>query len=238
MTEPAASGVSHLIRELSDRDQGNTAPLFRFIDLFAGIGGMRLAFESIGGECVFTSEWNAYSRKTYEANFPVHHPFAGDITKVAEGDIPPHDVLVAGFPCQPFSIAGVSKKNALGLPHGFKDVTHDEFWIQGHMPGFPLMPGVILCEASAQLAGFYARKYNILQGGDYLGFGGMDTVRFRLPVYPGSRLIILARATRVMPRILSKFEFQGFVDDKLVFDGQMIGVPISRNHPTPVAKPE
>ena len=121
---------------------------------------------------------------------------------------------------------------------GFKDVTHDEFWIQGHMPGFPLMPGVILCEASAQLAGFYARKYNILQGGDYLGFGGMDTVRFRLPVYPGSRLIILARATRVMPRILSKFEFQGFVDDKLVFDGQMIGVPISRNHPTPVAKPE
>ncbi len=116
---------------------------------------------------------------------------------------------------------------------GFKEVTDDEFWIKGHMPGFPLMPGVVLCEAAAQLAGFYARKYNILQGGEYLGFGGMDTVRFRQPVYPGCRLILIVRTTRVLPRILAKFDFQGWVNDKLVFDGSMIGVPISRNHPTP-----
>ncbi len=111
---------------------------------------------------------------------------------------------------------------------GFKDVTEDEFWIKGHMPGFPLMPGVILCEAAAQLASFYAKKYQLMQGGDYLGFGGMDSVRFRGPVFPPARLIICARATRVRPRLRAEFEFQGFVDDKLIFNGSMIGVPISR----------
>ncbi len=92
---------------------------FTFIDLFAGIGGLRMGFESIGGRCVFTSEWDLACRKTYQANFPCDHPVAGDITAIAEEEIPVHDVLVAGFPCQPFSIAGVSKKNALGKKHGF-----------------------------------------------------------------------------------------------------------------------
>jgi DNA (cytosine-5)-methyltransferase 1 len=94
---------------------------FTFIDLFAGIGGMRLAYQNLGGKCVFTSEWNTYSKKTYEANFG-EVPF-GDITKIHEADIPDHDLLLAGFPCQPFSIAGVSKKNALGRAHGFLDET-------------------------------------------------------------------------------------------------------------------
>jgi DNA (cytosine-5)-methyltransferase 1 len=93
---------------------------FTFIDLFAGIGGLRLGFEFIGGRCVFTSEWDKFSQQTYRANFPNdHHEIAGDITKVDARDIPAHDVLLAGFPCQPFSIAGVSKKNALNRPHGF-----------------------------------------------------------------------------------------------------------------------
>ena len=97
---------------------------FRFIDLFAGIGGIRMAFEAHGGRCVFTSEWNAYAQKTYLANFlESAHTMEGDITKVDEHDIPDHDVLLAGFPCQPFSIAGVSKKNALGRAHGFADET-------------------------------------------------------------------------------------------------------------------
>lgn len=95
---------------------------FRFIDLFAGIGGMRLAFERAGGECVFTSEWDAYAQKTYSANFPGE--VWGDITLLTNmEDIPEHDVLVAGFPCQPFSIAGVSKHNALGREHGFRNKT-------------------------------------------------------------------------------------------------------------------
>ena len=93
---------------------------FTFIDLFAGIGGLRLGFEEIGGECIFTSEWDRYCQKTYRANFPDDgHLILGDIRAIAPEEIPPHDVLLAGFPCQPFSIAGVSKKNALGRPHGF-----------------------------------------------------------------------------------------------------------------------
>lgn len=94
-------------------------PAFQFIDLFAGIGGLRRGFEPLGGECVFTSEWDRYSQKTYLANFECDHEFVGDITEVPVADIPEHDVLLAGFPCQPFSIAGVSKKNALGRAHGF-----------------------------------------------------------------------------------------------------------------------
>lgn len=96
-------------------------PKFRFVDLFAGIGGFRQAFQGEGGKCVFSSEWNKYAQKTYEANFG-EVPF-GDISKILSSEIPDHDILVAGFPCQPFSLAGVSKKNALGKAHGFLDET-------------------------------------------------------------------------------------------------------------------
>jgi DNA (cytosine-5)-methyltransferase 1 len=96
------------------------AGAFTFIDLFAGIGGLRRGFEPIGGKCLFTCEWDRYSQQTYRANFSSgEHRIAGDIRDVKAHDIPAHDVLLAGFPCQPFSIAGVSKKNALHRPHGF-----------------------------------------------------------------------------------------------------------------------
>ncbi len=111
---------------------------------------------------------------------------------------------------------------------GYKDVTHEEFWTTGHMPGFPLMPGVILCECAAQLAGFYARKYNLL-GGDYLGFGGMDNVRFRYPVFPGCRLVLAAKVTKIRKGRRAEYDFQGFVGDRMVFSGSMIGVPIERD---------
>lgn len=94
---------------------------FTFIDLFAGIGGMRLAFDHAGGHCVYSSEWNKYSQQTYMANFGEQPE--GDITQVNAADIPDHDILVAGFPCQPFSIAGVSKKQSLGRATGFEDKT-------------------------------------------------------------------------------------------------------------------
>ena len=96
---------------------------FTFIDLFAGIGGIRLGFQSAGGKCVFTSEWNSYSKATYQANFGEEEHFIGDIVTFPADQVPDHDVLLAGFPCQPFSIAGVSKKNALGRPHGFECTT-------------------------------------------------------------------------------------------------------------------
>ncbi len=114
------------LREIANaRCPNGRANGFRFVDLFAGIGGLRLPFGEIGGQCVFTSEIDRFSRETYSANFPEEadsdHVLAGDIRAWSEnpGDIPEHDVLLAGFPCQPFSIAGVSKKNALGQPHGF-----------------------------------------------------------------------------------------------------------------------
>ncbi|MFZ6757602.1 DNA (cytosine-5-)-methyltransferase [Undibacterium sp. Ji50W] len=96
---------------------------FRFIDLFAGVGGIRAGFQQIGGRCVFTSEWDSYAQKTYAENFPAEHMINGDITQIDAYDVPDHDVLLAGFPCQPFSIAGVSKKNSLGRAHGFADAT-------------------------------------------------------------------------------------------------------------------
>ena len=118
--------VQDLLESIADTNSGKNLhprPAFTFIDLFAGIGGFRKGFESIGGKCVFTSEWNRFSRQTYMANFGCDHPIAGDITQVDAADIPAHDVLLAGFPCQPFSLAGVSKKNSLGRAHGFLDET-------------------------------------------------------------------------------------------------------------------
>ena len=120
---------------------------FRFIDLFAGIGGLRRGFDE-WGECVFTSEWDKYSQKTYLANYECEHEVAGDITKVAVESIPAHDLLLAGFPCQPFSIAGVSKKNALNRPHGFLDETQGTLFfnvakiIQHHRPRAFLLENV------------------------------------------------------------------------------------------------
>ena len=91
---------------------------FRFIDLFAGIGGMRVGFEQAGGTCVFSCERDRFARQTYHANFGANEPMRNDVTHLASGDVPKHDVLLAGFPCQPFSKAGVSKRNALRKPHG------------------------------------------------------------------------------------------------------------------------
>lgn len=120
---PPRHVVSELQRLLDFGRPQTSRGDFRFIDLFAGIGGIRQAFETIGGECVFTSEWDSYAQKTYAENYPGGHPVNGDITQIDAHDIPDHDVLLGGFPCQPFSIAGVSKKNALGRAHGFQDET-------------------------------------------------------------------------------------------------------------------
>lgn len=130
-----------------------STPQFRFIDLFAGIGGFRKAFDAIGGKCVFTSEWDKACRTTYLANYGGDHPVEGDIREFTKDEeslakIPAHDVLVAGFPCQPFSIAGVSKKNSLGRLHGFACETQGTLFfdlaqiIQFHKPPVILLENV------------------------------------------------------------------------------------------------
>ena len=123
---PVPKLVDEKVREIARaRSEARPAPAFRFIDLFAGIGGLRLGFEAIGGRCVFTSEWDRFAQKTYQRNFPDgdDHVMAGDIRPYGADPslIPEFDVLLAGFPCQPFSLAGVSKKNSLGRLHGFED---------------------------------------------------------------------------------------------------------------------
>ena len=116
--------VTGAIRQLLNQKYASQrqGEAFTFIDLFAGIGGMRIAYERAGGRCIYSNEWNKYCQQTYFANFGEQPD--GDITQVDEyQDIPDHDILVAGFPCQPFSIAGVSKKNSLGRATGFEDKT-------------------------------------------------------------------------------------------------------------------
>lgn len=124
----------------------NKVKKFTFIDLFAGIGGIRLALERAGGKCVFSCEIDPFCQKTYEANFG-EKP-AGDIRKVDAASIPDHDLLAAGFPCQPFSIAGVSKKTSLGRKHGFEDEVQGNLFfeieriIRGKRPKILLLENV------------------------------------------------------------------------------------------------
>jgi len=113
---------------------------------------------------------------------------------------------------------------------GFKDLSPNEFWIRGHMPGYPLMPGVLMCECAAQLGGFYARSQKLIDG-DYVGFGGIDEVRFRAPVFPGDRLILAARVTKLRLKVRAHFDFQGVVGDRLVVHGTIIGTAIQRQEP-------
>ena len=107
---------------------------------------------------------------------------------------------------------------------GYKDVGDDEFWVRGHMPGFPLMPGVLICEAAAQLCSYYCQRIRLVPEG-FLGFGGMEDVRFRGQVRPGQRLVIVGKAHRLNRR-QTIFDTQAFVGENMVYHGRIIGVPI------------
>jgi 3-hydroxyacyl-[acyl-carrier-protein] dehydratase len=112
------------------------------------------------------------------------------------------------------------------LVAGYKDVRDDEFWVRGHMPGYPLLPGVLMCEAAAQLCGYYTVIAG-LQQGDFIGFGGMENVRFRGTVKPGDRLVLVAKGKDIRPR-RCVFNVQGFVGTTMVFHADIIGVPLMR----------
>ena len=110
-----------------------------------------------------------------------------------------------------------------GVCVGYKDVTDDEFWVRGHIPGRPLLPGVIMCEAAAQLCSYFYVEATETER--FLGFAGMRDVKFRRAVEPAARLVLVAKATRISPR-RSEFDCQGFVDGKLVFEAGIIGMPL------------
>jgi 3-hydroxyacyl-[acyl-carrier-protein] dehydratase len=109
---------------------------------------------------------------------------------------------------------------------GYKDVRPEEFWVRGHMPGFPLLPGVLMCEAAAQLCAYYIATQGLLQG-DFIGFGGLENVRFRGMVRPGDRLVLIGKAVRLHRR-QTIFNVQGLVGTNLVFHGDILGVPLTR----------
>lgn len=108
---------------------------------------------------------------------------------------------------------------------GFKDVTEQEFWVRGHMPGMPLMPGVVMCEAAAQLCSYFAVRHDLL-GAPMVGFGGMEEVRFRDPVVPGDRLVISCAESRVRRGRMIVCRFQGLVGTTIVVDGIIKGIPL------------
>lgn len=112
-----------------------------------------------------------------------------------------------------------------GIVAGYKDVTENEFWVAGHMPGLPLMPGVMMCEAAAQICSYFVAKFDLL-GCEMLGFGGLDSVRFRGVVRPGDRLVIVAQKLRVRRGALIQCRFQCFVDGAIVCEGELRGIPI------------
>lgn len=117
---------------------------------------------------------------------------------------------------------------------GYKDVGGDEFWVRGHMPGYPLLPGVLICEAAAQLCSYYIVTGGLLQG-DFLGFGGMENVRFRSPVRPGDRLVLIGKGVR-MNRRQTVFNVQGFVGSTMVFHGDVLGMALQRGNAGAVAE--
>lgn len=108
---------------------------------------------------------------------------------------------------------------------GFKDTSEDDFWVRGHMPGFPLMPGVVMCEAAAQLSSYFAVKFDML-GCEVIGLGGLENVRFRGSVFPGQRLVLMVQGTKLRRGGVIVCRFQGWVERDLVVEGEIKGVPL------------
>lgn len=207
-----------LLSDKNPRREGNTR--FRFIDLFAGIGGLRVGFENLGGKCVFTSEWDKFAAETYRRNFEEdqEHIFAGDIREYTKSQealslIPEHDVLLAGFPCQPFSIAGVSKKNALGRPHGFADLTQGTLFfdvaqiLQHHRPKAFLLENVKNLK-SHDGGNTFATIINVLQ--NELGYTVSERVLSARPWVPQGR---------------ERIFIAGFLDKEVTFSFDDVVIP-------------
>jgi len=198
-TRPQSAAVDCLRSHFTNRPTNR--PDFTFIDLFAGIGGLRQGFEAIGGECIFSSEWNRFCQTTYETNYGARHAFAGDITEIESREIPPHDVLLAGFPCQPFSLAGVSKKNALNQPHGFRCETQGTLFFEVARILADCRPRFFLLENVKNLVNHdRGRTFRVI----------MDTLEKELGYRVHVRVI---NARSWVPQHRERIFIAGFVDD-------------------------
>lgn len=180
--------------------------MFTFIDLFAGIGGIRIAFERQGGECVFSSEWNKYAGITYRENF--NESPAGDITKIRAEEIPSFDVLCAGFPCQPFSIAGVSKKNSLGRKHGFDDKDQGNLFfeivriVKHHQPRVLFLENVKNLMSHDRGNTFQIIRASLENLGYNVDFHVYDAAHF-VPQHRERTIIVACRTHKIsLPKIL------------------------------------
>ena len=152
-----------------------------------------------------------------------------DLTKVDFDNVVADIETIRKYNPQRFQMehltAIVYEDTELNVCVGYKDITDKEFWVEGHMPGMPLMPGVIMLEAAAQLCSYYAQKYDLL-GADVIGFGGLEDVRFRDPVFPGDRLILMCQHVRARRNRLIISRFQGMVRDSIVVEGTLKGIAI------------
>lgn len=176
------------------------AGLFRFIDLFAGIGGLRIAFEQAGGLCVFSSEWDRFAQQTYQANFG--ETPAGDIRQISSEQIPQFDVLVAGFPCQPFSLAGISKKLSLGRKHGFEDEHQGNLFfeivriVEHHQPQLVFLENVKNLVSHDRGRTFRTIQQMLEQAGYHVDFGIFDAA-LCVPQHRERTAIVACRTNRV-----------------------------------------
>lgn len=185
---PRAAYLATISHELA-RDDRPRQPDFTFVDLFAGIGGLRRGFQALNGRCVFTSEWDSHACRTYKANFPDGEDIAGDITRIKPEWVPDHDILLAGFPCQPFSLAGVSKKKSLGRAHGFKDKTQGTLFFNVVKILDEKQPKAFLLENVKNLRSHDGgRTYEVITGAlRELGYTVFDTVLDARPWVPQHR---------------------------------------------------
>lgn len=151
-------------------------------------------------------------------------PSTIDFSKVVAAGDAIHEVLPQRFEFAQLT-AVVLDDPGQGLCAGYKDIAPDEFWTKGHMPGFPLMPGVLMCEAAAQLCTYQVQRHGLMQT-EMVGFGGLDEVRFRGVVLPGDRLAIVTQRVALRPKAMVRSRFQCFVGNDLVCEGEIRGVPL------------
>jgi 3-hydroxyacyl-[acyl-carrier-protein] dehydratase len=158
---------------------------------------------------------------------PVIHldPVTLDLNKVIAGIDAIHAVNPQRFEMEQLT-AIVHVDPEQHIVAGYKDVKADEFWVRGHMPDYPLLPGVLMCEAAAQLCSYYICTSGLMQG-DFIGFGGLENVRFRAPVRIGDRLLLVGKGVKINRR-QAVFNVQGFVNSTMVFHADVLGVPLVR----------